>query len=120
MKSRYLLGASGGTAASMSAFNKAFIEGVGPEEEVYLVPRMWRTMGGLEDLKLIDAKSCKVKNWDKIGGSPISPSCKDTNLFKYKVAEDTYIDISEKAKDFCKGYKGIIAVGGGGTTFQCM
>ena len=120
MEDRYLIGASGGTASSMAAYQKAFIEMLSPEEEAFLVPQMWRTMGGLVDQKLINAKTCKIKKWDKIGGSPISPSCKDTNLFKYKVDEGKYVDISEKARDFCEGYKGIIAIGGGGTTFQCM
>lgn len=117
---KLLLGPSGGTASSMGAFMQSIVLDEETEKEVYFVPQMWRTMAGLTDWNLVYATPEFVAGWDKLGGSPIIPSCKNTNVFKIKDGDKITIDLSGKVNDYCKGYDGIIAVGGGGTTYQCL
>lgn len=114
---KYLLGPSGGTAAAMGAFMQYFVQSEFDKKEVYLVPGMWRMMAGLTQKKVIYATKPLVHGWENIGGSPLIPSCKNTNVFKIKQGDET-VDMSDTVRKFCEGYNGIIAVGGGGTTFQ--
>lgn len=115
---KILLGPSGGTAASMGAFMQYWIQKTGYTGETWLVPEMWRTLVGLTDRKLILATRELVDDWDQIGGSPKIPSCKNTNVFKIEQNGLPPQDLSHIVRDFCEGYDGILAVGGGGTTFQ--
>ena len=117
---KYLMGPSGGTAASMGAFMEQHIKNAEEGEEFYLVPEMWRLLCGISSRSLILADKEFVSGWSKIGGSPIIPSCKDTNVFKIKQPDGSEIDLSDKVREFCKGYSGIIAIGGGGTTAQSL
>jgi len=117
---KFLLGPSGGTASSMSAFMQSFVQDEKTKKEVYFVPEMWRTMAGLTDRNLVYATKKFVTGWENIGGSPIIPSCKNTNVFKIKQEDGTSVDLSGKVKDYCSSYDGVIAVGGGGTTYQCL
>jgi len=114
---KYLLGPSGGTAAAMGAFMQHFVQSNWVREQVDLVPEMWRTMAGLTQRKVIPASYYLVEGWENVGGSPLIPSCKNTNVFKIKQGAET-VDMSHKVRDFCNGYEGVVAVGGGGTTFQ--
>ncbi len=116
MKDLYI-GASGGTAASMGACMEYTVN-MNENGVFYFVPRMWRTMAGLTDLKLIRASKSMVDGWDKKGGSPIIPSCKDTNVFKIKGENGEITDMSDKVRQFCEGCEGVIVIGGGGTTAQ--
>ena len=118
-KGKVLLGPSGGTAAPMGAFMKSWISEVGYEGETWLVPEMWRTLAGLTDRELILATPDIVSGWENIGGSPIIPSCKNTNVFKIVQQGGEPIDKSGIVYEVCKDYDGIVAVGGGGTTRQC-
>ena len=115
--SKILLGASGGTAATMGSFMKYFVE-IDKDSETFLVPESWRTMAGLTDRRIMLASPELVSNWDRIGGSPIVPSCKDTNVFKIAQEDGTTIDMSGIVKQYCEEYDGVIPVGGGGTTMQ--
>lgn len=115
---KILLGPSGGTAASMGAFMQYWIQKTGYTGETWLVPEMWRTLVGLTDRELILATREFVDDWDKMGGSPKIPSCKNTNVFKIQQGDSSTKDLSHIVRDFCEGYDGILAVGGGGTTFQ--
>lgn len=114
---KFLMGPSGGTAAPMGAFMEHFVKSIPDGDEVYLVPEMWRTMVGLTDRKVIRATRALVHEWDCIGGSPMIPSCKNTNVFKIMQGDKT-VDMSDVVWNFCFGYEGIVTVGGGGTTFQ--
>lgn len=113
---KILLGPSGGTAASMGAFMKYWVQQSGYTGETWLVPEMWKTMVGLTDRQLVLATRELVEKWHEVGGSPKIPSCKNTNVFKIGSSEK---NMSSVVREFCKGYEGIIAVGGGGTTRQC-
>lgn len=117
---KYLMGPSGGTAASMGAFMEHFVKRSREDEQIYLVPEMWRTLCGISTRSLILANERFVSGWSKIGGSPIIPSCKDTNVFKIKQSDETTVDMSDNVRKFCEGYTGIIAIGGGGTTAQSL
>lgn len=117
---KYLMGPSGGTAASMGAFMEHFVNYSETGEEIYLVPEMWRPMCGVSSRSLILANKEFVSGWSKMGGSPIIPSCKDTNVFKIKQFDGTTVDMSDNVRKFCEGYTGIIAIGGGGTTAQSL
>lgn len=117
MTNRFLMGPSGGTAASMGAFMQYFVQQV-CNNEIYFVPETWRTMVGLTNRKLIPATKSDVQGWDKIGGSPIIPSCKNTNVFEIKKGNNLPIDMSDNVKTFCEGYDGAVIIGGGGTTIQ--
>lgn len=115
---KILLGPSGGTAASMGAFLQYWVQRSNYNGETTLVPEMWRTMCGLTGKEPVLATKPLVEGWDKKGGSPYIPSCKDTNVFKIH-ENGVDVDKSHIVSDFCKGYDGIVAVGGGGTTYQC-
>lgn len=115
---KVLLGPSGGTAASMGAFMKYFVQKSASTTEIDLVPEMWRTMAGLNNRTLVRASDRVVDGWDMRGGSPEIPSCKNTNVFRVAKKVGTIIDMSNVVRDFCKDYDGIIAVGGGGITLQ--
>ena len=115
---KLLMGPSGGTAAPMSAFMKFFVEATSGSARINMVPQMWRTMVGITDRELIRATPELVRNWDKIGGSPIIPSCKDTNVFQLELKSGGSLNLSSVVKEFCEGYDGIVAIGGGGTTKQ--
>ena len=117
---KYLMGPSGGTAASMGAFMEHFVRASEENEEIYLVPEMWRTLCGISARSLILANKELVSGWSKIGGSPIIPSCKDTNVFEIVQGDGSKVDLSDKVREFCKDYTGIIAIGGGGTTAQSL
>ena len=116
---KVLLGPSGGTAASMGAFMQYWVQKTNYSGETMLVPEMWRTMAGLTSRQVIPATKSFVEGWDMIGGSPIIPSCKNTNVFKIEQEGGETIDKSGTVYEFCKDYDGIVAVGGGGTTRQC-
>lgn len=115
---KILLCPSGGTAASMGAFMKYFVEKGIDSSDIWFVPESWRTMAGLTERQLIQANNSIVSNWDCVGGSPKIPSCNNTNVFKIKQDDGSTKDLSGVVRDFCNGYDGIIPVGGGGTTFQ--
>lgn len=117
---KYLMGPSGGTASSMGAFMEQHIKNAEEGEEFYLVPEMWRLLCGISSRSLILADKEFVSGWSKMGGSPIIPSCKDTNVFKIKQSDGTTVDMSDNVRRFCEGYTGIIAIGGGGTTAQSL
>ena len=117
---KYLMGPSGGTASSMGAFMEHFVNESQTGEEIYLVPEMWRPMCGVSSRSLILANKEFVSGWSKMGGSPIIPSCKDTNVFKIKQYDGTTVDMSHNVRKFCEGHTGIIAIGGGGTTAQSL
>lgn len=118
-KGKVLLGPSGGTAAPMGAFMQYWVQKSPYSGETMLVPEMWRTMAGLTSRQLIHASRDFVEGWDMLGGSPIIPSCKNTNVFKIAQEGGEPIDKSGIVYEFCKEYDGIVAVGGGGTTRQC-
>lgn len=120
MTKKYLMGPSGGTAASMGAFMQHFVNISKSDEKIYLVPEMWRTLCGISGRSLILADINLVSGWSKIGGSPKIPSCKDTNVFEIVQGDGSKVDLSGKVRDFCNGYSGIIAIGGGGTTAQSL
>ena len=115
---KLLMGPSGGTAAPMSAFMKFFVEATSGSAQIDLVPQMWRRMVGITNRELIRATPELVKGWDKIGGSPIIPSCKNTNVFELELKSGGSLNLSRFVKEFCQGYEGIVAIGGGGTTKQ--
>ena len=117
---KVLLGPSGGTAAAMGAFMQYWVQKAPYSGETMFVPEMWRTMAGLTSRQVIPATKDFVEGWDMLGGSPIIPSCKNTNVFKVEQeGGGEPIDKSGTVYEFCKGYDGIVAVGGGGTTRQC-
>ncbi|MBQ3145086.1 MAG: 6-phosphofructokinase [Clostridia bacterium] len=117
---KYLMGPSGGTAASMGAFMEHFVKKSEEDEEIHLVPEMWRTLCGISTRSLIVANKEFVSGWSKMGGSPIIPSCKDTNVFKIKQPDGTTVDMSYAVHAFCRNFNGTIAIGGGGTTAQSL
>lgn len=115
---KILLCPSGGTAASMGAFMEYFVEkGIG-SSDIWLVPESWRTMAGLTNRQVIQANNNIVSGWDCVGGSPVIPSCNNTNVFKIPQEDGSTKDMSGFVREFAKDYDGIIVVGGGGTTFQ--
>ena len=109
---KFLMGVSGGTAAPMGATIKYFIERTWIDDEVYLIPSMWKAMA-TNAPKPVLCQSSDVQMWDQIGGSPYCPSCKNTNVF-----DINGIDMSSEVRDYCSGFDGVIAIGGGGTTMQ--
>lgn len=115
---KILLCPSGGTAASMGAFMEYFVEKGLDTSDIWFVPESWRTMAGLTDRQVIQANKNIVSDWNRIGGSPIIPSCNNTNVFKIMQEDGSTKDLSGVVRDFAKGYDGIILVGGGGTTCQ--
>lgn len=118
---KVLLGTSGGTAAAMGAMAEYFVSYDffnSTDIEIYLIPETWKTMAGLTRQELTLATPKMVYNWDKMGGAPMLPSCKDTNVFKIKQEDGTTVDMSDVVRKFCSGYEGIIPIGGGGTTMQ--
>ena len=116
---KIFLGPSGGTAAGMGAFQNYFCSNLW-QYQVFFVPEMWRTMIGLTNRTPIESNAFLLKDWDAIGGSPIIPSCKDTNVFKIEMDDGAIVDLSDRVKEFCDGAEGIVAVGGDGTTFQAQ
>lgn len=115
---KILLCPSGGTAASMGAFMEYFVEKGIDSSDICFVPESWRTMAGLTNRQVIPANKNIVNGWDRVGGSPVIPSCNNTNVFKIMQDDGSTKDMSGVVRDFAKGYDGIIPVGGGGTTFQ--
>ena len=114
------LGPSGGTASSMAAACKFIVEEFSDEYNVWALPECWRLLAGISDGKCHLLTPEEVKDWDKIGGSPFIPSCKDTNVFKIPNGANRFVDLSHKVKEFYDkmNFHCVLYVGGGGTTLQ--
>ena len=114
------LGCSGGTAAPMAAACKYVVEEFSDAYNIWALPECWRLMTGLTDEKCHMLTPEDVKDWDKIGGSPYLPSCKNTNVFKISTGNNRVTDYSKKVRDFYESmhFHCVLYVGGGGTSMQ--
>ncbi len=114
------LGPSGGTASSMAAACKFVVEEFSDEYNVWALPECWRLLAGISDGECHLLTPEEVRDWDKVGGSPFIPSCKDTNVFKVPSGNNRFVDLSSKVKDFYDkmDFHCVLYVGGGGTTLQ--
>lgn len=114
------LGCSGGTAASMAAACQYIVEEFSDDYNVWALPECWRLMTSLADEKCHLLTPEDVKDWDKLGGSPFLPSCKNTNVFKIPTGNNRVTDYSAKVKDFYESmqFQCVLYVGGGGTSMQ--